>query len=474
MQLEDSLSAPASDVFRSSLGVTRQKVFIDATGVLSTFGSPPTGIPRVERFLIDAALSDPDCRVVGVRFDRQRGRFRGLNAFERKHLLSDPDQACCEFRDSGAITIVARAFQIIRQNPAIGRDADRHFGNLAAGCRQGIVYSAFKTLFRLYRIYRGLVSAPRLFWTNRQAHNIDADDGIILLSNPAVLGSFLRSVVKTTKRTAVICHDLIPMVRPDLTVDAAHARRFSTNLVQVLGSKPIVFCPSQATISVVGAVLRNVAPTSLRVTRFHMPSVLYERAQRTHGLSKIKTTEPFVFYCSTIEARKNHLLLAQVWQRALDEGVVLPKLVCAGKWGWGVGELVDYLAERPALLSFINFTGPVSDDQLIDYYRRALFGVVPSHIEGYCASECLDFGVPGIVSTAPALKEATGGIMPIVDPADYDGWYREIRRMANDENYRMTLSREIVAKHRPTPSAASWATIKEALLDCTTVKTRAA
>ena len=50
----------------------------------------------------------------------------------------------------------------------------------------------------------------------------------------------------------------------------------------------------------------------------------------------------------------------------------------------------------------------LSDLELIGYYRQALFGVAPSRAEGwgFGASECLDFGIPVIVSTAPALREA--------------------------------------------------------------------
>jgi len=455
--------------FNSSYRLDNSKpsLFVDATGVLASFGSPPTGIPRVERFLIDAALSDPDGTVTAVRYDRRRRRFRELNAFERKQLLSDLDLTCCEFRNSSTATIVARAMQVVRENPAIGRDADRHFGNLAAGRRDGLAYSAFKTLFRVYRIYRKIIAAPRLFLATKQARNIDAGAGMVLLSNPTVLGSFVGRAVKGTKRTAVICHDLIPMIRPDLTIDAAHARRFSTNFAKLFRSRPVVLCTSQAAVGMVNDLLRNMPAVDLRVARFPMPSVLLEHAKQRDGASKRRAAKPFVFYCSTIEARKNHLLLAQVWQKSQAEGVVLPKLVCAGKWGWGVDELVEFLARHPTLASSIDFVGPIGDDELVEYYRSALFGVVPSRIEGwgYCASECLDFGLPVIIATDPALREATRGMMPAIDPDDVDGWYREIRRMTEDENYRLSLHEQIAAKHRPTPSAASFAAIKKALLD---------
>jgi len=53
-------------------------ILIDATGVLSSFGSPPTGIPRIETFLVTAALADPDRAMKVVRYDRRQNAFREL------------------------------------------------------------------------------------------------------------------------------------------------------------------------------------------------------------------------------------------------------------------------------------------------------------------------------------------------------------------------------------------------------------
>jgi hypothetical protein len=83
---------------------------------------------------------------------------------------------------------------------------------------------------------------------------------------------------------------------------------------------------------------------------------------------------------------------------------------------------------------------------------------------GYSASECLDFGLPVIISTTPALGEATHGIMPAVDPDDEIGWYAQIRRMTEDHEWRAALREKIAERHRPTPTALSWTQIKDALL----------
>jgi glycosyltransferase involved in cell wall biosynthesis len=105
--------------------------------------------------------------------------------------------------------------------------------------------------------------------------------------------------------------------------------------------------------------------------------------------------------------------------------------------------------------------------ELIDFYRGALFGVMPSFLEGWGlgASECLDFGVPVIISTAPALREATRGIMPSLDPNDEGAWFGQIRKLAEDTNYRASLQKAISQSYRPISTSDSWKTIKNSLWD---------
>ena len=203
-------------------------------------------------------------------------------------------------------------------------------------------------------------------------------------------------------------------MRPDLVGSGPSERRFGSYLEQLVRSGATAFCASDE----VGVTLTE----HLRQGRHHpagrasLPdAVAAARDGITLGMtSRIEVAEPFVLYCSTIEVRKNHIMLARIWQQALEEGVKLPKLVCVGYWGWMIEPLRAFLKAHPGLLEQIIFTGPISDEALIGYYRSASFGVFPSHIEGwgYAASECIDFGIPVIVSTTPALIEASGGLMP--------------------------------------------------------------
>jgi glycosyltransferase involved in cell wall biosynthesis len=436
------------------------RLLVDATGALLNFGGAPTGIPRVEDFLVRAALSDPDARVGAVKFSRRLRRFRFLHDSEREQLLrmhADVPPVSAEPRAS----LLRQALSSVRDYPAAGREADRYLADMVtSGRRRGVDFQAAKALLRAYRAYRrirGHVARPA--GLSRVEPGLGGSD-TVLLCNTTVLGSSLPQALAGPARAAVICHDLIPILQPGFAVNTDHARRFSESLDRLVQARATLLCASRWTADGLAAHLAERGAAA-RVGRFPMPSILCE----TEGCSPpcaAAEAEPFILYCSTVEVRKNHLLLARVWQQALAAGIRLPKLVCVGKWGWGTGALDAYLRSHPELAASIVFTGPIGDAELAEKYRRALFGVFPSRMEGwgYGASECLDFGLPVIVSTAPALIEATGGLMPAIDPDDAAGWGAMIARLASDETLRARLRDAIRARHRPVSAEASWTAIK--------------
>ncbi|AEH85452.1 glycosyltransferase [Mesorhizobium opportunistum] len=438
---------------------------IDATGLMFwPPGKGLAGIPRVESFLINAALDDPDPGVEVVAFRPGQGRFRPLAPFEQDHVAAGEISSHRRKRWPGKRTALAQAFEAVRRHPWGKREADRHLAKTVTNGRKGIVYQATGLLIRICRLYQ----QARIWMGARPdaaSQTAEAEPGLVLISHHILTQEDRSAVSGAAGRLAFLCHDLIPTLRPELLGASVGERRFGSYLEQLVRLGAPAFCASDAVGVTLTDHMRKAGIAAPVVYRFPMPSILHETASRMGATSRIETGEPFVIYCSTIEVRKNHILLARIWQQALEEGVKLPRLVCAGRWGWMIEPLRAFLKAHPELLQSITFTGLVSDEQLIQYYRSATFGVFPSHIEGwgYGASECLDFGVPVIVSTAPSLIEATGGLMPAIDSEDVQGWYAATRRMAEDHAWRSSLAERIAKQHRPTPASASWAAIKAGL-----------
>lgn len=165
----------------------------------------------------------------------------------------------------------------------------------------------------------------------------------------------------------------------------------------------------------------------------------------------------FILYVSTIEARKNHRLLIDLWERLREElpSAALPDLVFVGQWGWGTADDRNRLERNWRLRPHLRVLNRVGDAELAWLYRSAMFTVFPSHAEGFGlgAAESLAFGTPCVIGTCPALVEATEGLMPALDPLDFPAWHAMVSRLVTDPAALAAL-REAAARFHPVPRDA--------------------
>jgi glycosyltransferase involved in cell wall biosynthesis len=161
--------------------------------------------------------------------------------------------------------------------------------------------------------------------------------------------------------------------------------------------------------------------------------------------------EQFVLTVSTVEIRKNHLLLAKIWAECIREGYDLPRLVIVGRIGWDVVELMRWINFAPELRDKVVIAADVEDDELVALYEDALFTVFPSRIEGWGLpiTEALSHRKVCVHATDPAQYEASQGLMPAFHPDDFPSWKQEILRLMTDDDYRNGLERSIAASYVP-------------------------
>jgi glycosyltransferase involved in cell wall biosynthesis len=134
---------------------------------------------------------------------------------------------------------------------------------------------------------------------------------------------------------------------------------------------------------------------------------------------------PYFVYVSTIEARKNHLLLLNVWRRiAAELGDRTPLLVLVGQRGWETENVVDMLDRCPGLRGTVIEHNTLPDAEMVRLLKGARALLLPSFAEGFGFPliEGLGLGVPVICSDIAALRE-TGDVVPeFLDPLDGPGW----------------------------------------------------
>jgi glycosyltransferase involved in cell wall biosynthesis len=148
-------------------------------------------------------------------------------------------------------------------------------------------------------------------------------------------------------------------------------------------------------------------------------------------------SQPYFVYVGTIEPRKNHLLLLNIWRALVQRlGAGAPTLVLVGRRGWENENILDMLDRCPALNGKVLEYNGLPDNAVAKLLSGARALLFPSFAEGYGLplAEALGLGVPAICSDLPALRQVGGEAPEYLDPLDGMGWQRLILDFADDNS----------------------------------------
>jgi len=230
-------------------------------------------------------------------------------------------------------------------------------------------------------------------------------------------------------RLAVMIHDTIPLDFPGFQPAGAPAR-FADRLACVSAHADTVIAISDHTaarcrdhfgrIGRVPAI--TVAP--LGVTR-PVPGDLPDR---------LCSDRPVFVALGTIEPRKNHALLLDIWEGfAADPSIAAtaPALVIAGRRGWADPALLSRLDAATAT-GLVREENDLDDPTLAALLQASAGLLFPSHAEGFGLppAEAAAMGVPVLSAPLPTVRETLGNIPVYADPADRYLWATTIMRLA--------------------------------------------
>lgn len=164
--------------------------------------------------------------------------------------------------------------------------------------------------------------------------------------------------------------------------------------------------------------------------------------------------------CGTIEPRKNHLMLLNIW-RELALRPNPPKLLLVGKRGWLNANVLGLLRKSRALRSLVIEAGGLSTPGL----RRLLAGaralLAPSFAEGFGlpVAEAMAAGVPVIASDIEVFREVGGDVLDYIDPLDGLGWLEAIADYAQADSSRRNEALARLGRAKPVPRADFFAAV---------------
>jgi glycosyltransferase involved in cell wall biosynthesis len=254
--------------------------------------------------------------------------------------------------------------------------------------------------------------------------------------------------LKERARASFVCliHDLIPIEFPEYALpgqDQKHRRRMET------------------AAALADTVIVNSAVTRVAFCRYleragRDPPVLVAPfgvdlpARPPVGLLPVKP--PYFVCVGTIEARKNHLLLLNLWRQLVDElGDATPRLVLAGQRGWEAESAIDMLDRCPGLRGIVFERNDLPDTEVASLLAAAQALLLPSFAEGFGFPlvEALALRVPVLCSNLAALRE-TGGVVPeYLDPLDGLGWRAAVIDYSLPASPRRAAQLSRLARWRP-------------------------
>jgi glycosyltransferase involved in cell wall biosynthesis len=226
-------------------------------------------------------------------------------------------------------------------------------------------------------------------------------------------------------RVVAFVHDLIPITHPELS-RAGEADKHRVRMRAALEHCAGVIANSRATL----AELASFAATeSLRLP----PSLVAHLGTSVSSSSTERPIEaPYFVVVGTIEARKNHHLLLQLWRRLVaTRGASAPKLVIVGQRGWEIENVVDLLERNEAVRSAVIERPDATDAELAAYVAHAQALLFPSLVEGYGLPlvEALALGVPVVASDLPVFHELAGDLPIYADPLDGPSWQAHVESL---------------------------------------------
>lgn len=239
------------------------------------------------------------------------------------------------------------------------------------------------------------------------------------------LAAWLRS---TRQRPLFFTHDLIPISHPEYCRPGEkprHVRRMRELLRAASG----VVANSACTLEAVRSFARDSGlPMPPAVAAPLAPAPWPAPVDGPPPLG-----QPYFVMLGTIEPRKNHLLLLQVWRElAAQAGTAVPHLVVIGRRGWECEAAVDLLERCEPLRGCVHEIGDCDDATLARWLRHARALLFPSFAEGYGLPlvEALAAGTPVVASRLPVFEEVAGAVPDYLHPLDGPAWAQAVRDYA--------------------------------------------
>ena len=254
-------------------------------------------------------------------------------------------------------------------------------------------------------------------------------------------------------RLAAYIYDIIPISHPQYC-EAELTREFTTGIGELCLICDYILTISDYTRTILDRFLAEngvrKVPTATVPLAHSLTGPPGDIQVWPKSMQKLRGRE-FVTYVSTIEGRKNHAYVVNVWRKLMDQGVDVPDLVFVGRKGWRINGLLDLLDATRNLGGRVHIVHDLTDAELNAVYENSLFTVFTSFVEGWGlpVGESLMHHVPCVASRTSSIPEVGGDFVDYVDPENIQDGVEVIGRMIQDRAYLAQRRQTIIDTFKP-------------------------
>lgn len=374
----------------------------------------PAGIDRIDRIFAEL-ITRPDGGFVGGIHQGPRGA-RAVSPLRAEALVRRIDARWRETIDAAADpNFTATRAWLTASARSGGRGATR-----LGGPRKQM-----QRAFRLHTLYRHSFASGPVAFRGAAPGSIYFNAAQWSLGDPARYAWLDRL---PHVKPVFFVHDTLPLDVPEYfppEVPAQHLHNAETLARHARGLVAASKDVAERITTRIAAFTDNIPPVLVAAP----PA--FETPHPAPAFDAALAARPYFVVVGTIEPRKNHLLLLNLWREMATGEPEPPRLLVIGARGWGNAQILDMLERSPALAGHVAEVNGLSSAGLRSLVAHSAGLLFPSFAEGFGlpVAEAVTLGAPAVASDIPVLHQTAGPAARYAGPLDGPQWRHAIEEL---------------------------------------------